>query len=254
MPLHTPTTMTRPAPRRAALTQAELLLAWESGQQVDPVARAVALAGAAAGATFAEVSDLPIGARDALLVDLQVACFGPDLHCTAVCPACGEELDVTVGEADLRRPEVAPGVGALEAGGRRVRYRALTSRDLMDLDPNEPEPHRWLAHRCVLEVTDPAGGDVPDDNLPDDAVRAVAAALPGLDPQADLRVDLECAVCGHPWSAPFDAAGHVWAEVDAFARRLLADVHALAVAYGWRESDVLSLSPVRRSFYLEASS
>jgi hypothetical protein len=30
-------------------------------------------------------------------------------------------------------------------------------------------------------------------------------------------------------------------------------VHLLASAYGWSEGDILSMSPVRRQFYLEIS-
>ncbi len=80
----------------------------------------------------------------------------------------------------------------------------------------------------------------------------MAAALSEVDPQADIRLDLTCAVCGHAWAAPFDVPAHVWADVDACARGLLAEVHALAQAYGWREEDILALSPARRHFYLEA--
>jgi hypothetical protein len=35
------------------------------------------------------------------------------------------------------------------------------------------------------------------------------------------------------------------------ARSLLAEVHSLARAYGWTESEILALSPQRRSTYLE---
>jgi hypothetical protein len=43
----------------------------------------------------------------------------------------------------------------------------------------------------------------------------------------------------------------VWAELQARATALLADVHVLASAYGWTEPQVLSLSPERRAAYLE---
>ena len=37
---------------------------------------------------------------------------------------------------------------------------------------------------------------------------------------------------------------------DAWALRTLAEVHRLASAYGWREQDILALSPARRQLYL----
>jgi hypothetical protein len=43
---------------------------------------------------------------------------------------------------------------------------------------------------------------------------------------------------------------YLWTEVRAAARRLLLEVHALASSYGWREADVLEMSPPRRHAYL----
>ena len=48
----------------------------------------------------------------------------------------------------------------------------------------------------------------------------------------------------------FDIVSFFWAEIDAWARRVLREVNVLARAYGWRESDILALSPVRRQIYL----
>ncbi len=76
-------------------------------------------------------------------------------------------------------------------------------------------------------------------------------ALSTCDPQADVRIDLDCASCGHRWTSPFDIARYLWTELETHARRLLYDVHALATAYGWAEADVLAVSPARRRYYLE---
>ena len=43
----------------------------------------------------------------------------------------------------------------------------------------------------------------------------------------------------------------LWTEIEAWAWRMLSDVHTLARAYGWGERDILALSPTRRQFYLE---
>ena len=80
---------------------------------------------------------------------------------------------------------------------------------------------------------------------------AVAERMAEADPHAGIELALSCPGCGHHWLAPFDIAQFVWSEVDAWARRTLYDVHVLAGAYGWRESDVLALSPRRRQLYLE---
>ena len=56
---------------------------------------------------------------------------------------------------------------------------------------------------------------------------------------------------GNRESVALDIASFVWSEIHAWAIRLLHDVHALALAYGWREVDILTMSPWRRQAYLE---
>ena len=71
-----------------------------------------------------------------------------------------------------------------------------------------------------------------------------------VDPQADVQMDLTCPACGHQWQALFDIESFFWREISAWANRILREVHALASAYGWRESDILSMSTWRRQTYL----
>ena len=71
------------------------------------------------------------------------------------------------------------------------------------------------------------------------------------DPGADVRIELNCPVCHHNWTACFDVTTYLWGEIEDWAGRLLADVNALAQAYGWSERDILALSPVRRQLYVE---
>jgi len=87
-------------------------------------------------------------------------------------------------------------------------------------------------------------------DLPEDVVREVVERMAALDPQADTRINLSCPDCQYRWSEVFDVVSFFWTEIDAWARRLLRDVNVLARAYGWREHDILALSPMRRQLYL----
>jgi hypothetical protein len=71
------------------------------------------------------------------------------------------------------------------------------------------------------------------------------------DPQANIRLSLTCPACSHQWHGTFDIVTYFWNEINAWAQGVLRDVHMLAATYGWRESDILALSPWRRQFYLE---
>jgi hypothetical protein len=71
------------------------------------------------------------------------------------------------------------------------------------------------------------------------------------DPQSAIDLSLTCPACGHAWQATFDIADFLWREVTARARRLVSDVHTLALAYGWREDDILAMGDGRRRMYLD---
>ena len=185
-----------------------------------------------------DVADLPLGACDRLLLRLREQCFGARLDGLARCPQCGTELDVGM-DVDELRADRADGSRTVEIAGRTITLRALTSRDIGSCGGDRD---RLLARSLVDEPT-PHAPDLLD---------AVEARLDELDPQAAWTIDLDCPSCGAAWAAPVDVTEFVWNEVDRFARRLLQDIHTLATAYGWRESDVLAISPARRRFYLLA--
>jgi hypothetical protein len=70
------------------------------------------------------------------------------------------------------------------------------------------------------------------------------------DPAADIRIRLECPQCSRVLSVVFDIVAVLWTELGVYAKRLLRQVDVLARRYGWTESEILSLSPARRAFYL----
>jgi len=87
--------------------------------------------------------------------------------------------------------------------------------------------------------------------LPDTVLADVAAALNDADPLADVELPVRCEACGASWTSTFDIASYLWQELDAWARRLLGEVHTLARAYGWPEAHILALTERRRRHYLE---
>jgi hypothetical protein len=116
------------------------------------------------------------------------------------------------------------------------------------------EGRMMLARRCLLGARrgEPRAEPVElPDELPEQLMSELAARMIEHDPQAEVLLDLDCPACGHSWLVVFDIASFLWGEISALARRLLRDVHSLARAYGWSESDILSMSDARRQFYLE---
>jgi hypothetical protein len=201
-----------------------------------------------------QLARLSIGRRDAELLALREQTFGPDLDCHTICPACAQEIEFHVDAVDIRAGSKAGPMEALHLthADYGVEFRLPAGLDLASLDPAaDPETNRRrLLHRCVITARR-AGMEVSAAELPAEVETAVAQRMAEADPQADVRLALACPQCQHAWQAPFDIVSYLWAEIHAWASRLLREIHSLASAYGWSEADVLALSPWRRQAYLE---
>jgi hypothetical protein len=237
-----------------APSQAELLGIWERGEGQWPWRRALALLeGSAPGASDDELASVPIGRRDAMLLDLREQLFGSAFTGVTSCPDCGDEIELTFETSEVRRKAVeGDGPFTINAGPYEVTFRLPDTADLVQLDgvSDLDAARAALLARCVTHTLRD-GAAIASADLPADAADAVTARMSEIDPQADVSFDVACPSCGHAWLEPFDVVTFLWTELASWARGLLFDVHQLASAYAWSEDDILRLSPVRRNAYLE---
>lgn len=235
---------------------------WERGGDLHPLDRGLTLLAAARpDMEWNRLAGLSIGERDAALIGLRRQTFGDSLEGHSACPECGSEVEfaVSLGEL-LAQAAVSDERSLVLADGRSLGFRLPNSFDLAALidAPDERTLRRRLAERCLAPTDtngDAAGSDAEsadESTVVDDAVvDALSKALENADPMADIRFDLSCPDCSHGWSVALDIVTYFWDEISSEARRLLADVHLLASAYGWSESAILALSPRRRRAYLD---
>ena len=232
----------------------DILNVWEQGQTQHRLDKALTLLFAAfPDTTRDKLAALSIGQRDAYLLALRELTFGTKLNCFAECPACKEQLEFTMRTEDIRLlPLPGEKKQELEIDEALVlRYRMPNSLDLAAVARcrDADTARDLLILRCVVQVIRD-GAPVDCSELSAGAKEKLSAHMAEQEPQADVTLDLHCPACGHQWQTIFDIVSFFWAELNAEARRLLYDVHELALAYGWRESDILSMSDTRRQFYL----
>lgn len=238
-----------------ALTAAELLRVWEHGTPLTPPRRALALLQAAAPeASIEQLGQLSVGQRDDLLLQVRAAAFGSQLEAIATCPHCHEQLEMSF-SSDQLRAEPAPLVEAplaLACAGHELTFRLPNNFDLVEVSAASDlaTAETLLLRRCILSARQ-GPHELNAAELPRPVIDALATRLAEADPQADLRLALACPACAHRWDETFDVVAFFWREIDAWAGRVLQDVHTLACAYGWTESEILALSPTRRRLYLE---
>jgi len=245
-----------------SLTAEELLGAWEMGLNAPLLRKALyILATAYPEQPPDALLQLSIGQRDLRLLQLRERLFGRQLSNTAVCPQCEQRLEWENSVSDLVAEPAQHGAAehehVLDTDGYHIRFRlpnstdvAVVLNDARDHGGTETEKsQRQLLSRCVLALEHSAAECEPG-QLPDAVIQSLAQRIETLDPQAEIRIRLDCPECSHSWDVLFDIAAYLCTEVNDWAEQMLWTVYRLASAYGWSERDILGLSPVRRQLYL----
>jgi hypothetical protein len=224
-----------------APTAAELLGAWERSAPLGPVEREDTLLRLAE--PDLEPAELPVGERDARLLELRELLFGTELDGVADCPRCGEPVEYALETRALLAGRPEQSTVELVVSGRKLRARLPTGTDLAEAAAmGDLEAARaFLLERCLVGESVATSTEIASE---------LARRLAEADPLADARLSLECPECRHEWTLAFEVGAWLWTELDGWAWRTLFDVHTLASAYGWSEAEVLALGP-RREIYLE---
>lgn len=239
-----------------ALTGREILHIWEVGQGQHPLDRALTMLQMVFPETARDkLALLSIGQRDSSLMTMREQTFGSRLSSLALCPACRGQVEFMLDISEMHpSSDIGPigQVQQLTVDGYELHFRLPNSKDLAAIVGCQDVvlARHLLLQRCVVDASR-EGVIVKAEDLPENVVVVLAAQMDELDPQAEMRLDLTCGACGHQWQVLFDIVSLFWTEIGVCAKRLLGEVHTLALAYGWSEAAILSMSAVRRQFYLE---
>ena len=233
------------------LSQRELLAVWEAGLDLALPERAVELVRAADADD--DPARLTPGQCDALLLDIRERLFGSEIPAAAKCPRCGEDHEFQMRVGDIRMKSLpAPPELSLSESGCAVTFRLPEAADLIAVSSKcsgEAEMRDALLERCILRATRNDREIAPTEL--NSAIRdAISTRMGEADPQGEVELSMRCTACEFGWLELFDVVSFFWSEIQSWALRTLNEVHQLAAAYGWSESDALAVSSRRRAFYL----
>lgn len=236
------------------LSPRQLVDAWEAGHDKAAPQQALVLLRNAGRFDGKELSDLTVGGRDAMLLELRARTFGPTLQVSGVCPSCGHTTHFSVDVAEIQASGRDLGEQRIHRLATRewtIEFRLPLVEDLdaAALAPGIDAARAVLLRRCVTRATG-TGGDVDPALLPEAVVDALAEAIESWDPLVETALAVECGACGHQWHALLEIGRFFYAEIEDYVRRLLREVDELARRYGWREADILAMSSLRRHAYL----
>ncbi|RAR65771.1 hypothetical protein C7401_10377 [Paraburkholderia unamae] len=203
------------------------------------------LAAAWPGCERDRLLDQPLAERNRALLALRALSFGPVLEGYAECAACGAPMTFHLAVKDALASLDACAASVPDDAAWRV--REATTADLLAASrmPDDEAAERELLRRCLVESATNAKNEVTT------ATPAALAEFERIHAAAELHCALTCPQCGHAAHHELDLADFVWREARHAARRLLADIHTLALHYGWSEAAIAAMSQARRDAYLE---
>lgn len=239
-----------------SLTQQRLLEIWELGRNQHPLDQALTILSAVSTEqSRKELAELSIGQRDRLLLALRERLFGKTLNCDGTCPVCNKPVEISFSTHDIQTRAPEQKGAELTLDDYQIGYRLPNSFDLAAVTDcaNDDNARKILIERCLVKIMH-NGMPINADQLPEEMIGKTEQVISQQDPQSEILLDLNCPECGSQWQVLFDIAAFLWIEIAVKAKRLLQDVHILAHAYGWTETDILKLSDTRRQIYLEMAS
>ncbi len=236
------------------LSDLDVIHVWERGQYQHAIERALSmLAAANSEKTINDFAALSIGERDSSLLTLREQTCGSRLNGFAECPQCNARMEYSMEVADIRvSAKSSEVVHELSVEGFNMQFRLPDSYDLAAAVNciDTAESGKILLRRCILNVNK-SDESISFEDIPDDVKIKLVQNIADRDPQAEILLNITCGSCSHSWQVMFDIVSFFWDEICAYAKRLLLEVHLIARAYGWKEADILSMSPIRRQFYME---
>lgn len=194
-------------------------------------------------ATPEVVRGLAVGDRQFLVRQLAARLGRDGVWLTSGCASCGAAFDVYVQQSALPVKEAAEGYPfttvTTPRGSRRLRVpNGADQEAIADLDGEEAMVQ--LLRRCSVEGS---GAD----ELSEEEIAAIDAALEAVAPEVGLGVLTACPQCGTEQEMAVDP----YLCLSQPGRDLFAEIHALAVTYHWNEAAILALPVHRRRLYLK---
>src|SRR3990172_5811373 len=160
------------------LTAKDLLDLWERGLTSLPLKRTLELLAIAyPEMSPGQIREMPIGRRDARLLAIREALFGPRLPCLTGCPKCSEHLEIVFDTTQLRAESKNTSLLANDSvtvGDYEVYFRLPSSEDMFHIAglPDPTQGRRVLFERCVEHATHD-GSPVSAADIPEEVIQAV---------------------------------------------------------------------------------
>lgn len=201
-----------------------------------------------------QVLSFPIGERDARLMQVRKAHFGPVLQNVSECDSCGQIMEWENQIEDLLFHKISEKVlietVEMEHDEHHIRARLPNSRDIIEVLNlnNIDQQEDRLIQKCIVDSSF-SNGEMKE------AIRdfkdVLLQKMEEKDAQANIIMKLSCPECENDWNSTFDIMHYLWSEINEWGIQMMKDIYLLAQNFGWSEMAILQMSRFRRNLYLK---
>lgn len=181
--------------------------------------------------------------RDFLLSGIYQYTYGPQIESSLNCIACFAKYDINFSLAELEKHHFnGPRHPSIDSDGyfvtENVRFRLPTGEDELAIWGLSMEAaEKLLLQRCVPAIT----SDQPDLDL--------QQAMEELAPVLFTEMQSNCPECNQVQTVSFDIQSYLINKLKLERKRVAAEIHCLATAYGWAHKEILDLPRSLRKTY-----
>ncbi len=199
--------------------------------------------------------DLTVGERLAALLLIAGQSLGTDLVVLLQCPnrACGQQLEVALSVADLaglEREVETSNLIPTQQGGENLWLRRPTGRDQLQWLAGSFKDERTARNAMILTLASKLPAAWAETQIPEEAALAISREMESRDPLIHFSLRVTCPSCQEEHPHTIDLQDLALDSLRQVQRRLLDDIHRLALNYHWSEADIAALPPWRRAHYL----
>lgn len=224
----------------------ELLNIWEQGFNKNSQQKTNDLISLYVGlAESEEIKSFSIEQKEQYLLEIRRLLFGRKFLSIANCPSCSEMIEWEMNysdflnvnkKVDLKKRYICNVLGYV------IHYRLPNEKDISLYEKNQ------ILKNCVFLVKK-NNKEIKVDNVPSALWDKLEIEMEKSSPLSSSTINLSCPKCENKWQLYFSIIDFLWTELDQWAKRFLYDVSILARAYGWSESEIINMNPIRRSYY-----
>ncbi len=202
--------------------------------------------------SIAELGEMNLGKRNYLILKLRENLINDKINCSVKCNKCDTLLEFTLSTKNFNSCNEQLPYYVFQYKDYLIKFRLLNSHDLIAVEcfNGLEQAAIEIFKRCIIEAQYKKE-EINLSDIPNEIIQELETEIINIDPLLEIDLELCCGNCQHTWQSPLAIASFFCNEFSMLAKKMLHEIHCLALAYGWSEQAIITMSQKRRHYYLE---